>query len=79
MTATVSQSRFLEEFRDLIQRDDPISPEDNLSEIEEWDSMAMMACIAWFDSALGIKLTYKTLAGVRTVQQIMDLGSGAIA
>lgn len=78
MPTSISKDKFLEEFQDIIQRDDPVSPDDLLENIEEWDSMAIMACIAWFDSALNIKLPYKTVAGLQTVQQLIEKANGAI-
>lgn len=70
---------FLTEFQDLLQRDESVSPYDILEELEEWDSMSMMACMAWFDVKLGITLPYKAFAQQNTIQDIIDLAQGQIA
>ncbi len=42
--------KFLEDFQDLLQRDDPITMDTPLRDMEEWDSLAVMSCIWIKDS-----------------------------
>lgn len=70
---------FLTEFQDLLQRDDPLTVDTILQNIEEWDSMSVMACMAWFDVKFGIKLPYKTFAQQTSVQGVINLAEGQIA
>ena len=70
---------FLKEFQDLLQRDDPIDPEAALEDLEEWDSLAIMACIAYFDKKFGLKTTYRTFRDSHRVSDIVALTKGAVA
>ena len=64
---------FLPIFQDVLQRDDPLTADDALADIEEWDSLAVMATIAWFDRNLGRKLTFKDFKSLETVADIAAL------
>lgn len=66
-------SEFLLTFQDLLQREEPVAAEDALADIEEWDSLAIMSTIAWFDRQLGIKLTFKDFKELKTVADIAAL------
>lgn len=70
---------FLTEFQDLLQCDEPVHIDGILKNMDEWDSMSMMACMAWFDAKFGIKLPYKTFARQTTVRGIIELMEGRIA
>lgn len=71
-------AKFLEEFQDLLQRDDPIHVDDPLKEMEEWDSMSVMACMAYFDKRFGMKVAYKAFIPLKTVRDIIALAKGNI-
>lgn len=79
MSTHMTIDTFLTEFQDLMQRDDPIDANDILKDMEEWDSMSMMACMAWFDAKLDIKLPYKVFTQQTTVQDIINLAQGRIS
>lgn len=66
-------TEFLQVFQDVLQRDEPLSAEDALADIEEWDSLAVMATIAWFDRNLGKKLTFRDFKGLKSVADIAAL------
>ncbi len=72
-------SEFLEELRDILQRDTAVSADDVLEDLEEWDSMAIMACLVWFESRLGIKHPYKFFQAQKTVRDLINVGEGKIA
>ena len=50
-----------------------------LADMDEWDSMSIMAVMAWFDLNLGVKLSYKAIEEQKTVRDIIALGNGKIA
>lgn len=54
----MKRNEFIEIFKDTIQSDSVIEMDSPLADIEEWDSMAMMALIAYFDVKLGITVTF---------------------
>lgn len=79
MSIHMALDTFLSEFQDLMQREEPVGINDVLKDMEEWDSMSIMACMAWFDAKLDIKLPYKTFMQQTTVQDIINLAQGRIS
>ena len=75
MDATV----FLSELQNILQRDEPITQADTLDDLEEWDSLAIMACMAYFDKKFGLKTTYQTFQHLHSVADIIALTKGAVA
>ena len=72
-------AKFLEDFQDLLQRDDPIAADAALKSLEEWDSLAIMACMAYLDRKFGVKTTFAQYAELHTVADVIKLAGGAIA
>lgn len=70
---------FMTELQDILQRDEEISPQDKLADLEEWDSMAIMSCMVWFESRLGIQHPYNFYLEKKTVQDLVDASEGQIA
>lgn len=70
---------FMTELQDILQRDEEIHPNDALEDMEEWDSMSIMACMVWFESRLGIKQSYNFFMEKKTVQDLIDASKGQIA
>ena len=70
---------FLEAFQDMLQRDDAITLHDKLKEMEEWDSLAFMAVVAFFDRHFEVRLTFEMLEECTTVEDIAALAQGKIA
>lgn len=66
-------TEFLLELQDLLQRDEPLAAGDALADLEEWDSLAVMATIAWFDRQFGKKLTFKDFKSLKHVSDIAAL------
>ena len=71
--------KFLKEFQDLLQRDDPVALHTLLRDVEEWDSLAVMACIAYLDKKFGVATTFASYKNLQTVADIAALAKGAIA
>lgn len=61
----------LEELLELEEGD--LSPEMELSEIEEYDSMAKLGLIVLMDEEFGVKLEGKTIRDFETVGDILKL------
>ncbi len=70
---------FLKEFQELLQRDDPVQTEDVLVDLEEWDSLAIMACIAYFDKKFGKKTNVGTFRDLHSVADVFALAAGTAA
>lgn len=72
-------SEFLTEFQDLLQRDDPIDPTARLKDLEEWDSMSIMACMVWLDKKFSLRYPFITIAKLETVPELVALTKGNVA
>ena len=72
----MKSNEFIEIFKDTIQSDSEIEMDSPLADIEEWDSMAMMALIAYFDVKLGITITFDQLHALNSVGDVARLIPG---
>ena len=72
------KSVFLADLRELLQREDPITPEMTFSDMGEWDSLAQMSCMAYFDKKFNVKTKIAHYAALRTVADLIALSGGAI-
>lgn len=67
---------FINIFTDLIQTDTPLTLATPLGDVEEWDSMAIMAIIAYLDVEHHTQATYAQLKELQTVGDIARLIPG---
>ena len=72
----MKRNEFIEIFKDTIQSDSVIEMDSPLADIEEWDSMAMMALIAYFDVKLGITITFDQLHALHSIRDVALLIPG---
>jgi acyl carrier protein len=72
------KSVFLEELQELLQRDDPITPDMALQDMAEWDSLAVMSCMAYFDKNFSVKTKISQYKQLHTVADLIALSGGAI-
>lgn len=63
-------NEFLDTFKELIQTDMDIDLDTPLEDIEEWDSMAIMATIAWLDVEHSVKADFEKLTNLQAVRDI---------
>ncbi len=67
---TKKKLQLLEEMLEL--DDGSLSPEMDLSEIEEWDSMAKLSLILLMDEECGKKLNGEVIKSFQTIQDILN-------
>ncbi len=72
----MQHDEFIDIFKDIIQSDSEIALDSSLADIEEWDSMAMMALIAYFDVKLGITITFDQLHALHSIRDVALLIPG---
>ena len=72
----MNQADFLLDFHDILQRDEPFSMDTLLADMEEWDSLSIMATIAYFDKKYNVALTFDTFTTTRTVGDIASFVPG---
>ncbi|MDR3362191.1 MAG: acyl carrier protein [Desulfovibrio sp.] len=69
---------FLVELQELLQCDIPLSVDTALAEMEEWDSLAVMSCVAYLEKHFGMKTKISQYKKIRTVADLIALAGGAI-
>lgn len=74
----MTKEEFFIEFMDILQRDDPVQEDDSLAGYEEWDSMAIMSLMVWFESRLNIRHPFNFYAGLKSVREILEASEGQI-
>jgi acyl carrier protein len=70
---------FLLELQELLQCDAALTADTVLTDMEEWDSLAVMSCMAYLDKHFGMKTNIGQYKNVRTVADIIALTGGAVA
>ena len=75
----MNTNTFLAEFQEILQRDEALSLDDVLADIEEWDSLSMMATIAFFEKHFKIKVVFQELKKLKTIADLAALAKGAVA
>lgn len=69
----MTQEELLNQLADAMQRDEELKAEMLLSEIEEWDSLAIVSMISLYDQLFGLKITGNTLREAKSVQDLLNL------
>jgi len=72
------KSEFLEELQDLLQRNDPIALDMTLNDIAEWDSLAIMSCMAYFDKKFNLKTKISQYEKLNTISDLLALADDFI-
>lgn len=63
-------TEFIETFKELIQTDMDVNLDTPLVDIEDWDSMAIMAIIAWLDVEHGVTADFEKLTNLQTLREL---------
>jgi acyl carrier protein len=66
----MTQEQFLKRLQDEIQIEHELKPDDILADIQEWDSLAMLATLSVFDE-IGIEVEINELEHCQSVRDIM--------
>lgn len=69
----MTENELLEEWQELMQRDLPLSPDESLLDMEEWDSLSQTVLAAFFDRKLNRQISVETIANCHTVRDLLDL------
>ena len=70
----MSKEEFLVQMQDVLQTETELAMETVLDELDEWDSLSMMATMAFLDKNFGIKLK---IADIKTLTTIGDVATKA--
>ena len=66
----MTKDDFLKEMVDVLQAEDEITLDTALADLDEWDSLSMMATMAFLDKAFGVKTTMKDYKDMKTIGDI---------
>jgi acyl carrier protein len=69
---------FLMELQELLQCDASLSADTQLAGMAEWDSLAVMSCMAYLDKHFGMKTKISQYKKIRTVSDLISLAGGTI-
>lgn len=77
----MKKSEFLKQLEEQVimpDEDGTIQPETLLNDIEEWDSLAVVAFLAFSDRELGLHVNPEQVKRCETIQDIMNLVSSKL-
>ena len=75
----MTRQDFLLELQDMLQSESAMQEDTVLPDLEEWDSLAFMVLIAYFDKSFALRVTFVDLKDCKTPADLIDLARGAIA
>ena len=67
----MTRDEFLIQMQDVLQTDDMLTAETSLDDLAEWDSLAMMATMAFLDKNFGVKVGLKDFIEMSTIGDLM--------
>lgn len=67
----MTKAEFLEKLQDIFERDDEITEDMVLEEMNEWDSLSAMAVMAFFNKTLSITLLPAEVREMKTVAELV--------
>ena len=69
----MTKDTFIDKMADILDAEDEISLDTNLSDLEEWDSLSIVSCIAMANAACDKKVEVKRVREAVTIQDLYDL------
>jgi len=67
---TMNKKEFLNAMQDVLQTDEDLTFETVLSELDEWDSLAVMATMAFLEKNFNIKTSIPDYKTIKTIEDI---------
>ena len=67
----MTKEEFLTEMQDVLQTDDTLTADTVLGDLAEWDSLSMMATMAFLDKNFGVKVGLKDFKEMNTMADLM--------
>lgn len=69
----MTQQELLNHIKDAIQRDEELSADMALEELEEWDSLAIVSMISLYDSLFSLTVTGNDLRECKKVEDLIQI------
>lgn len=70
----MTKEEFLTEMQDVLQTEEVLNMDTVLTDLDEWDSLSMMATMAFLDKNFGVKVK---IADLKTLGTIGDIAAKA--
>jgi len=67
----MTKDEFLVQMQDVLQTDDNLTAETVLDDLAEWDSLSMMATMAFFDKNFGVKIGLRDFKEMNTMSDLI--------
>ncbi len=67
----MTRDEFIVEMQDVLQTDAQLTAETELTDLAEWDSLAVMATMAFLDRNFGVKLSIADIKELNTIGDIV--------
>lgn len=64
--------QFLSDLEDLFQTDESLTLETSLKDLNEWDSISMMSCMAYLDNKFNVSISLDDCRNFQTVKDIVQ-------
>ena len=71
----MNRNDFLAELTEIMQRDDALTGSEVLSDLEEWDSLATLSVMSFFDMEFSVNLTTDRVRSAKTVEDLINLAA----
>ena len=69
----MTKENFIERMADILDVEDEITLDTNLSELDEWDSLSIVSYVAMANAACGKKVDVKSVREAVTIQDLYNL------
>lgn len=66
----MNTQEFLTEMQDVLQTEEVLSMDTVLDGLDEWDSLSVMATMAFLEKSFGVKTTMKDYKDIKTIGDI---------
>jgi len=68
----MTKEEFLVQMQDVLQTETDLTPDTVLTNLEEWDSLSLMATMAFIDKHFGVKLRLVDFKGINVLGELME-------
>lgn len=69
----MKKNEFLTALEDVLQMEESLNETQDLTELEEWDSLSKMAVMAYYKKNFGIEINLNDLKDIKTVEDLVKL------
>ena len=68
----MTKEEFLTQMQDVLQTETKLTSETVLDELDEWDSLSVMATMAFLDKHFGVKMKLADFREIKTLGEIAN-------